>query len=270
MKPCSGINWLVVALAGAIGGCAHFDPQTQAADATASQPAAAIAAGSGTGAPAAPVQASAASGAPISPATAGVAGAAAPTAVTPGAESALRVEPSLRMSSPVRAAASPYDEGRAAILAGRYDQAIEHLRTALAANPRDVDALNGLGVALDLQGRTAEALRAFERAVELAPQHAHLHANLGIALAKAKRPADADAAFRRAFRLDPKNQVVRDHLRKLAQQLYVGRGGAWTSAAEPSSHLIVTGSAAGATLVQSGPNVYDLQFPAQGVASGPQ
>ena len=51
----------------------------------------------------------------------------------------------------------------------RYDDAIRAGETAIANNPNDAEALNGLGVVLHYSGRSAEALRHFERAMALNP-----------------------------------------------------------------------------------------------------
>jgi adenylate cyclase len=51
----------------------------------------------------------------------------------------------------------------------RYDDAIRAGESAIANNPNDAEALNGLGVVLHYGGRSAEALRYFERAMALNP-----------------------------------------------------------------------------------------------------
>ncbi len=49
----------------------------------------------------------------------------------------------------------------------RYDDAIRAGETAIAINPNDAEAANGLGAVLHYSGRSAEALRYFERAMAL-------------------------------------------------------------------------------------------------------
>ena len=51
----------------------------------------------------------------------------------------------------------------------RYDEAIRAGESAIANNPNDAEALNGLGVVLHYGGRSTEALRYFERAMALNP-----------------------------------------------------------------------------------------------------
>ena len=51
----------------------------------------------------------------------------------------------------------------------RYDDAIRAGELAIANNPNDAEAYNGLGVVLHYIGRSEEALSAFERAVALNP-----------------------------------------------------------------------------------------------------
>jgi adenylate cyclase len=51
----------------------------------------------------------------------------------------------------------------------RYDEAIRAGESAIANNPNDAEAFNGLGVVLHYVGRSEEALRHFERAMALNP-----------------------------------------------------------------------------------------------------
>ena len=51
----------------------------------------------------------------------------------------------------------------------RYDEAIHAGESAIANNPNDAEAFNGLGVVLHYVGRSEEALRHFERAMALNP-----------------------------------------------------------------------------------------------------
>jgi adenylate cyclase len=51
----------------------------------------------------------------------------------------------------------------------RHDDAIRAGESAIANNPNDAEALNGLGAVLHYSGRSAEALRYFERAMALNP-----------------------------------------------------------------------------------------------------
>jgi adenylate cyclase len=51
----------------------------------------------------------------------------------------------------------------------RYDDAIHAGESAIANNPNDAEAINGLGVVLHYVGRSEEALRHFERAMALNP-----------------------------------------------------------------------------------------------------
>jgi tetratricopeptide (TPR) repeat protein len=61
---------------------------------------------------------------------------------------------------------------------GRYDEAIEHLNTTLAAFPRDRVVLNQLGRVLFLQRRYEEAIAAFQRVLRVDPEDLQAHYNL--------------------------------------------------------------------------------------------
>jgi adenylate cyclase len=51
----------------------------------------------------------------------------------------------------------------------RYDDAIRAGESAIANNPTDAEAANGLGAVLHYSGRSEDALRYFERAMALNP-----------------------------------------------------------------------------------------------------
>jgi len=75
---------------------------------------------------------------------------------------------------------------------------------ALAANPRDVTALQMRGRAEMLESEPASAVSTFRRALALAPGNAALLADLGAAYAQDGNWAAAHEALTEALRLDPK------------------------------------------------------------------
>jgi predicted O-linked N-acetylglucosamine transferase (SPINDLY family) len=121
--------------------------------------------------------------------------------------------------------------------AGRLAEAERIYRQVLQTEPRNVDALHGLGLlaqqlgmnadavaliesahrfgrprAASLNalgkaylglGRPQEARRCFGKAVALQPDHAEAHVNLGVALGELGRPAEAERSHRRAAILQP-------------------------------------------------------------------
>ncbi len=89
--------------------------------------------------------------------------------------------------------------------AGRYDEAILHLRAALAIRPSYSDAHANLGTALGRGGHAAEALEQFDLALSTGPDNAKLENNWAGALASLGRTADALEHLERAVRLDPDN-----------------------------------------------------------------
>lgn len=92
----------------------------------------------------------------------------------------------------------------AALELGRYPLAEKDARAALAAVPKDVDALLFLARALLGQGRHEEAESAARSAVEAAPSDGYTHYLLGFVLQVAGRHSDAVAPLREAVRLQPR------------------------------------------------------------------
>ena len=86
---------------------------------------------------------------------------------------------------------------------GRSDDAIQHIRMAIARNGRDPAFHHNLGNILRAQGRPAEALTCYEHAIALAPSSVDTLYNLGNICQDLGRTERAIAFFERALRLKP-------------------------------------------------------------------
>jgi Flp pilus assembly protein TadD len=86
---------------------------------------------------------------------------------------------------------------------GKFDEAITEYRAALRLNPRMANAQLSLGLALANTERIDEAIPAFEAALALDPTLAEAHRGLGLALARRGRAAEAERHYGEAVRLDP-------------------------------------------------------------------
>ena len=103
--------------------------------------------------------------------------------------------------------------------AGSAEEAALALREALARDPDDLDALNGLGIALFRSGRVEEAGRTFRSILERDPTNAQALQNSGtIALSGNALPA-AREAFTAALALDPEMPTALNGLGVVASQL---------------------------------------------------
>jgi tetratricopeptide (TPR) repeat protein len=99
---------------------------------------------------------------------------------------------------------------------GRYVEAEQTVRLAIALQPDYPHLHEDLGSALALQRRFEEAVPCFEQAIKLEPRLPLAHKKLGQALAALGRGQDADAAFEEFFEQDSaRGQVALalDHLR---------------------------------------------------------
>lgn len=86
---------------------------------------------------------------------------------------------------------------------GRELEAIEQYRLALAAAPNDPDIHNNLGLLLAARGETQSASEHLQRAIDVNPDHANAHFNLGQLLMAEGQTARAHHYLRRAAQLDP-------------------------------------------------------------------
>ena len=84
---------------------------------------------------------------------------------------------------------------------GRHDEAMTHLRQALALHPRQADAHSNLGLLFMDMGRTGEASEQLLKALALDPNHADAHNNLGLLLVVTGRQAEGVAHMREAVRI---------------------------------------------------------------------
>jgi predicted TPR repeat methyltransferase len=85
---------------------------------------------------------------------------------------------------------------------GRFDEAKQKYREAIALNPASVEAHNNLGLLLQESGHAAEATAQFARAFKIAPANARIAFNFARALAAQNRYQESATLFREAISLD--------------------------------------------------------------------
>jgi tetratricopeptide (TPR) repeat protein len=118
-----------------------------------------------------------------------------------------------RRALQVKPDAQAHDDLGVALQAlGKFDEAAEHHRAALALNPKFVEALNNLATALFETGRIEEAIAYVKEVQKLHPAFPEAYLNLGTFYMRAGREAEAIEAFRQGLARTP------DHLR-LAMRL---------------------------------------------------
>jgi tetratricopeptide (TPR) repeat protein len=102
------------------------------------------------------------------------------------------------------ARADDLKDGKDALAAGRFDDAVAAYRNAVAAAPNDAQAHLGLGNALERKRQWQAALESFQKASSLDARLAEPHRGTGAMLLRLNRPAEAEAAFRQAVAIDRK------------------------------------------------------------------
>ena len=101
----------------------------------------------------------------------------------------------------VRLAGARYGEGAAALASGRFKEAVERLREAIAADSGLAAARLDLSVALSKSGDHAAAEKFLREARSRFPKNPHFPYNLGLVLARLSRAEEAREAFGEALRL---------------------------------------------------------------------
>jgi Tfp pilus assembly protein PilF len=120
-------------------------------------------------------------------------------------------------AAPGPSAQASYATGRQYQLAGRYAQALQAYLAALAADPDNVNARNGLATLYAEQGDFAKAIPIWQTLTANAsmasgPSMAYLFANLGYALFLSGEYGKAQVALEKACLLDPLNHRSWQHL----------------------------------------------------------
>src|SRR4051812_16225303 len=109
------------------------------------------------------------------------------------------------------ASESHRDQARAQFGAGLHDLAAASARDAIARDPRDVEAWNVLGLALE-QSHPQHALAAWQRARTLAPHEAEAHFRIGDFFRRRRELGAAIAAYRAALAIAPNSAVIHNNI----------------------------------------------------------
>ncbi|MBI4863622.1 MAG: tetratricopeptide repeat protein, partial [Candidatus Riflebacteria bacterium] len=92
---------------------------------------------------------------------------------------------------------------------GRFGEAEDHHREAVAVDPRSIGAHQDFAIFLEDRGRHEEALRECRRALELDPRPGIARSMLGRLLARTGRTAEAEREYRNALVRDGKDERAR-------------------------------------------------------------
>ena len=109
-----------------------------------------------------------------------------------------------------------YVRAEAFVKQSQWDSGIELLHHILKAEPRNLKALNLLGIALTGKGDLAGANREFQHALQIQPRFYPALQNLAINELAMKDAAAAERHFTAALKLAPRNSVVHVYLGEIA------------------------------------------------------
>lgn len=124
------------------------------------------------------------------------------------------IEPVLSVTHSAGSSQAYYAMGRYMDGSQAWDKAIDAYRKSIAADPRNVEARNALGVALAQAGRLAEAEAVLHQALALDPERAHVRSNLGYVLLLAGRPDEAATQLKAALLRERDNPTALANLRE--------------------------------------------------------
>lgn len=95
---------------------------------------------------------------------------------------------------------------------GRMDEAVHHLKTAIALNPAYADAHYNLGITYAGMGLLEEAVKEYKNAISLRFDYVDAHANLGVAYAKLGRWDEAVHEYITAIMISPRAEKAHNNL----------------------------------------------------------
>ena len=95
---------------------------------------------------------------------------------------------------------------------GKFGEAIEEYRQAIAAEPDNTNALNSLGLIYYKQGLQQEALKEFRLSLSIKPDQSMIHYKVGRILAETHQLPEAVEEFIQALKLDPANAYAHNDL----------------------------------------------------------
>ncbi len=105
--------------------------------------------------------------------------------------------------------------GAELLAAGKWPEAAEELRAALAQNPYSAVAHDNLGICYFKLGQPELAIEEFKAALSINPRLSATHNNLGYVYLALGRYAEAEAEFKEALEIDPKNDAAHNNLGRL-------------------------------------------------------
>lgn len=113
-------------------------------------------------------------------------------------------------------ATQSYVRAETLIRQGRFDEGIAALRVTLAAEPRNVKALNLLGIALTQKGDLTEANREYANALRIDPRFQAALSNLAINEFSLKDYQASEKHFLEAVKVAPNDPLLNSYLGKIA------------------------------------------------------
>jgi tetratricopeptide (TPR) repeat protein len=111
------------------------------------------------------------------------------------------------------------EKGEQAIKAKDFDKAVEIYTEAVRANPKDADALLGLGDAYQRSGQFQEAEVTLKKCLDYAPENAAACHALGLTYFRSNRLNEAMKAFEESLERDSKQALAHHYLGIIASRL---------------------------------------------------
>ena len=145
--------------------------------------------------------------------------------VEPGSLKAWKVEPVFNVTHSAASSQAYYMLGQYFDGSMMWDKAIDAYRKAIAADAKNIDAYDALGVALAQAGRLTDAEITLRQAVALAPERLRARNNLGYVLLLAGNAGEAVVLLKSVVDQDSSHAIAAANLSQALARLDAAAGG---------------------------------------------
>tara|TARA_B100000787_G_scaffold132072_1_gene100934 strand:- start:616 stop:1596 length:981 start_codon:yes stop_codon:yes gene_type:complete len=111
------------------------------------------------------------------------------------------------------------DQAMAAHQDGKFEEAEQHYKSILKAEPHHLDANNNLGVLLLKLRRFKEAEQCCKKAIERKPEFSETYVNLGVILEELKKFDEAETCYKKAIWYKPDLAEAHKNLNNLLENI---------------------------------------------------
>lgn len=188
----------------------------------------------------------------------------------PGSTTLWKVEPVFNVMHSAQSSQAYYTLGQYYDGSMMWDKAIDAYRKAIAADAKNIDAYDSLGVALAQAGRLGDAESILRQAAVLAPERLRIRNNLGYVLLLAGKPGEAVPVLKSVVDQDASHAIAAANLSQAMARSNAVAGSAAVAVQAPAEAPVAATTQVAAAPVRETPSVAVGYQPTPVVAATPE